>query len=84
MLEYCGPFYIKERKDHNRRQIEVYVAIFVCLVVKAVHIELVSDLMIEAFIAALGRFIARRGYCSTINSGTSYSPMIIRKGFNLF
>ena len=46
----------------------MYVAIFVCLTSKAVHIELVSDLTSEAFIAALRRFIARRGFCSSIHS----------------
>ncbi|XP_033363129.1 uncharacterized protein LOC117241277 [Bombus vosnesenskii] len=73
-IDYCGPFYIKERKDRNRRKIKVYVAIFVCLAVKAVHIELVSDLTSEAFIAALRRFIARRGFCVTIYSdnGTNF------------
>ncbi|XP_033363319.1 uncharacterized protein LOC117241540, partial [Bombus vosnesenskii] len=73
-IDYCGPFYIKERKDRNRRKIKVYVAIFVCLAVKAVHIELVSDLTSEAFIAALRRFIARRGFCVTISSdnGTNF------------
>ena len=67
-VDYCGPFYIKEKRDRNRRQVEVYVAIFVCLTVKAVHIELVGDLTSETFIAALRRFIARRGFCSTIHS----------------
>ncbi|XP_050495535.1 uncharacterized protein LOC126876672 [Bombus huntii] len=73
-IDYCGPFYIKERKDRNRLKIKVYVAIFVCLAVKAVHIELVSDLTSEAFIAALRRFIARRGFCGTIYSdnGTNF------------
>jgi hypothetical protein len=73
-VDYCGPFYIKDRKDRNRRKIKVYVAIFVCLAVKAVHIELVSDLTSEAFIAALRRFIARRGLCSTMYSdnGTNF------------
>lgn len=32
-----------------------------CLTVKAAHLELVSDLTTEAFIAALRRFVARRG-----------------------
>ncbi|XP_033363018.1 uncharacterized protein LOC117241148 [Bombus vosnesenskii] len=73
-LDYCGPFHIKEKRDRNRRQIKVYVAIFVCLAIKAVHIELVDDLTSEVFIAALRRFIARRGYCSTIHSdnGTNF------------
>ena len=43
-IDYCGPFYIKERRDRNRRKIKIYAAIFVCLATKAVHIELVSDL----------------------------------------
>ena len=38
----------------------------VCLSVKAVHLELVSDLTTEAFIAALRRFIARQGYPTLI------------------
>jgi hypothetical protein len=38
-----------------------YVAVFVCLSIKAVHIELVLDLTTGSFIAALRRFIARRG-----------------------
>ncbi|XP_043588342.1 uncharacterized protein LOC122570291 [Bombus pyrosoma] len=73
-VDYCGPFHIKERKDRNRRKVKVYVAIFICLAVKAVHIELVSDLTGEAFIAALRRFIARRGFCLTIYSdnGTNF------------
>ena len=34
---------------------------FVSLTVKAVHLELVSDLTTDAFIACLRRFISRRG-----------------------
>jgi hypothetical protein len=73
-IDYCGPFFIKERKDRNRHKIKMYIAIFVCLAVKAVHIELVSDLTSEAFIAALRRFIVRRGFCLTIYSdnGTNF------------
>ena len=73
-VDYCGPFYIKERRRRNRAKIKVYVAVFVCLVVKAVHLELVSDMTTEAFIAALRRFISRRGRPRTISSdnGTNF------------
>lgn len=37
------------------------MAVFVCFASKAVHLEAVSDLSSEAFVAALKRFIGRRG-----------------------
>nr|XP_034177277.1 uncharacterized protein LOC117602863 [Osmia lignaria] len=67
-VDYCGPFFIKERKHRNRSKIKVYVAVFICLAVKAVHLEVVSELTTEAFLAALRRFIARRGFCSDLYS----------------
>lgn len=67
-IDYCGPFYIKEKKLRNRKKIKSYVAVFICLSTKAVHLELVSDLTTEAFLAALKRFVARRGLCSSILS----------------
>ncbi|XP_017796726.1 PREDICTED: uncharacterized protein LOC108577994 [Habropoda laboriosa] len=67
-VDYCGPFYIKEKRHRNRKQIKVYVAVFICLAVKAVHLELVSDITSEAFLAALRRFISRRGFCAHIYS----------------
>ncbi|XP_076392692.1 uncharacterized protein LOC105661897 [Megachile rotundata] len=60
-IDFCGPLFIKERKFRNRNKIKVYVAVFVCFVTKAAHLELVSDLTSEAFIASLKRFFARRG-----------------------
>jgi uncharacterized membrane protein len=50
-LNFCCPFYIKERKFRNRGKLKAYTCIFVCFTTKAVHIELVSDLTTEAFIA---------------------------------
>ncbi|XP_015437076.1 PREDICTED: uncharacterized protein LOC107192363 [Dufourea novaeangliae] len=67
-VDYCGPFYIKEKKHRNTKKIKTYAAIFVCFSTKAVHVELVSDLTSEAFLAALKRFFARRGKCSDIYS----------------
>ncbi|XP_046608569.1 uncharacterized protein LOC124299393 [Neodiprion virginianus] len=67
-VDYCGPFYTKEKRFRNRARVKIYVAVFVCLVVKAVHLEVVSDMTSEGFIAALRRFVARRGKPSIISS----------------
>ncbi|XP_033212215.1 uncharacterized protein LOC117169816 [Belonocnema kinseyi] len=67
-VDYCGPLYIKERRFQNRKRIKVYVAIYVCMATKAVHLELVSDLTTEAFIASLKRLFSRRGKSKSIYS----------------
>ncbi|XP_029054752.2 uncharacterized protein LOC114882037 [Osmia bicornis bicornis] len=73
-VDYCGPFYIKERRYRNRARVKTYVAIFTCFATKAVHLEVASDLTTEAFIAAFKRFIARRGLCRNVYSdnGTNF------------
>lgn len=47
---------------------------FICFSTKAIHIELVTELTSECFIAALRRFIARRGKPESIHSdnGTNF------------
>ena len=67
-VDYCGPIYIKEKSFRNRNKLIVYVAIFVCMCTKAVHLELVSDLTTEAFIALLKRLFSRRGKAKLIFS----------------
>lgn len=74
-VDYCGPFAVKESKCRGRpRTSKGYIAIFICLATKAVHIEFVTELSTEAFIAALRRFTSRRGLCSNIYSdnGTNF------------
>ncbi|XP_058816782.1 uncharacterized protein LOC131680077 [Topomyia yanbarensis] len=58
-VDYCGPVYLKptHRRAASRK---VFIAVFVCFVTKAVHLELVCDLSTDTFIAAFRRFIARR------------------------
>ncbi|XP_062557759.1 uncharacterized protein LOC134222611 [Armigeres subalbatus] len=63
-VDLCGPFQYPKAK--KAPPIKCFVAIFVCLVTKAVHMELVYDLSTSAFKAALHRFIARRGKPSLI------------------
>ena len=60
-LDYCGPFLIKEKKFRNTKSVKSYVAVFVCFVTKAVHLELVTELTTECCLKAIKRFAARRG-----------------------
>ena len=67
-VDYAGPLTIKMSTIRNAKQTKAYVAVFVCFAVKAIHLEIVSDLTTEAFLACLDRFIARRGLPQTIHS----------------
>jgi hypothetical protein len=60
-IDYVGPFEIKSGNTRNKTTTKCYVALFICMATKAIHLELVSNLTYEAFIAALKRFIAGRG-----------------------
>ncbi|GFS70012.1 integrase catalytic domain-containing protein [Trichonephila clavipes] len=67
-VDFCGPFQIKFKNQRKGIFSKVYVAIFVCLATKTIHLEAVTDLTTEAFIAALKRLCARRGRISTLMS----------------
>ncbi|GFS77881.1 integrase catalytic domain-containing protein [Trichonephila clavipes] len=67
-IDYCGPFFIRYKHQRKGTYQKIYVAIFVCLASKAVHLEIVSDLSTDAFFATLKRFVVRRGKCATISS----------------
>jgi hypothetical protein len=68
-LDYAGPLKIKMDKGRGRvKTTKAYICIFVCMAIKAVHIELVCDLTTDSFLNALKRFIARRGLCCNIYS----------------
>lgn len=73
-IDYGGPLFVKCAKHRSRVILKSYVCVFVCNATKAVHIELVSDLTADAFLAALRRFIARRGTCHEIisDNGTNF------------
>ena len=60
-VDYAGPLLIKLGHTRKPTVMKAYVCVFVCMTVKAIHLELVTELTSEAFIAALRRFISRRG-----------------------
>jgi hypothetical protein len=67
-VDFGGPFFIKESLRRSSRSWKAYMCLFVCLPTKAIHLELVSNLTSDAFIAALERFISRRGLCTDMYS----------------
>lgn len=60
-VDYAGPLLLRPILKRSQITIKSYISVFVCMATRAIHLELVSDLSSEAFIAALKRFISRRG-----------------------
>ena len=60
-LDYAGPFMLKASNRRGVASTKGYIAIFVCLCTKAIHIEVVGDLTTASFLAALRCFSSRRG-----------------------
>ncbi|XP_043862795.1 uncharacterized protein LOC122756642 [Drosophila santomea] len=64
-IDFCGPINVYLR-IRGKPPTKAYLAVFVCFATKAIHVEVVSDLTTDSFIASLKRFIARRGLPSDI------------------
>lgn len=73
-VDYAGPITIKAYKGRCKIQHKAYIAVFVCLYSKCIHIEIVSDLSSEGFLAAFKRFVNRRGRCHKLfsDNGTNF------------
>lgn len=73
-VDYAGPFQLRDRKGRYFKISKTYIALFVCFATKALHLEAVSDLTSECFLACLRRFMSRRGKCTEIHSdnGTTF------------
>jgi hypothetical protein len=73
-VDYAGPFLTRVMTVRNTTTLKSYLCIFVCLATKAVHLEAVSDMTTDGFLAAFKRFTARRGASSHLYSdcGTNF------------
>ena len=67
-----GPFYVTSGR--GKSQAKRYGVVFTCMTVRAVHLEVATDLSSGAVLCALRRFMARRGMVKYIRSdnGTNY------------
>ena len=83
-LDYFGPLYVKEYSCDTGQKSKpvvrkVWVCLFTCLVVRAVHLEIVEDMSADQFLLCLRRFIARRGVPHHIISDNAKQFKLARK-----
>ena len=57
-IDYAGPLYVC---NANKEVSKVYICLFTCTAIRAVHLELVEDQTACAFWRAFKRFASRRG-----------------------
>ncbi|XP_058456808.1 uncharacterized protein LOC131434170 [Malaya genurostris] len=69
-LDYFGPIQVRQGRSLVKR----WVALFTCLTIRAVHLEIVHSLSTQSCIMAIRRFVARRGSPETFYSdnGTNF------------
>ncbi|XP_053686345.1 uncharacterized protein LOC128735887 [Sabethes cyaneus] len=69
-LDYFGPFFVKV----GRSQVKRWIALFTCLTIRAVHLEVAFSLSTVSCISCVRRFIGRRGPPSEIfsDNGTNF------------
>lgn len=73
-LDYAGPVHIRSSSGRGVKSKKAYIALFVCLASRAIHLELVGDYSTAAFLDAFSRFCARRGLPESMYSdnGTTF------------
>lgn len=73
-LDYAGPINIKTSSLRTASTTKGYICLFICMCTKAIHLEAVTSLNVESFLAAFRRFISRRGLCTDLYSdcGTNF------------
>ncbi|KAH7724126.1 Pao retrotransposon peptidase family protein-like protein [Aphelenchoides avenae] len=82
-LDFFGPCQIRApHPDGGYELKKCYVAIFVCMTYRCVHLELCSDLSTEQFLHALRRFGSRREYPARILSDNGQSFLTARQVIN--
>ena len=73
-VDYAGPFLLKT--GHPRRPIPIkgYLAVFVCLATKGIHLEVVSSKSTPAFLVTLKRFITPPAICTQTMAPILWGP----------
>lgn len=77
--DFAGPFIIKRTVGRpSRKSVQVeekaWIVVFICLISRAVHIEVIFGLTVHDFLAAFERFVYRKGRCFKLfsDNGTTF------------
>lgn len=73
-VDFAGPINVRMSKGRGAKSTKAYISLFICMCTKALHLEVVSDMTTQAFLAAVRRFVARRGHVKEMWSdhGTTF------------
>ncbi|XP_070851560.1 uncharacterized protein [Drosophila suzukii] len=73
-VDYTGAIELRAARIRGSSTYKGYIAVFICLETKAVHLELVTGLTTEHFLLAFERFTGRRGMVQDLYSdnGTNF------------
>ncbi|XP_071582382.1 uncharacterized protein [Temnothorax nylanderi] len=74
-VDYAGPIATRASAGRGITSRKSYIAVFICLVTRAMHLELVGSYSTSAFLDAYTRFRARRGLPEAMYSdnGTTFT-----------
>ena len=87
-LDYFGPLFIKDFSPASNGPCptykKVWVCLFTCMVVRAIHLELVEDMSTDQFLLCFRRFISRRGIPRQIISDNATQFKLAKKVLSKF
>jgi hypothetical protein len=68
-IDYFGPLYYIEHQSHKKTEVKkCWVALYTCLISRAIHLELILDNTTIEFLNSFRLFVSRRGLPSSILS----------------
>ena len=72
-IDYAGPYLVRSSSGRGMKSHKAWISAFIFFAVKAIHLELVHDYSTASFLAAYGRFVARRGIPTDVVTWQSFT-----------